>query len=123
MLVRNLEVAKHPGRKLDAQWEGLFWLVDVSHHQRSGHLQDLVIGEIVKARKVGLNELTQINDLNLFNARGNGLPNDTNLIYIETFRIAADWEPGDKNGKSLGAELASWQVIVFRGACGATWTL
>ena len=113
VLVRNFEVAKHLGRKLDAQWEGPFRLVDVSRHQRSGRLQDLVTGEIVKARKGGLNERTHVNDMKLFYARGNGLPHDTNLIDIDTVRTAADWEPGERNGESLGGELAGWQAFVF----------
>ena len=66
MLVRNFEVAKHLGRKLEAQWEGPFHLVNVSRHQRSGRLQDLITGRIVKTKKGALGERTHVNDMKLF---------------------------------------------------------
>ena len=115
VLVRNFEVTKHLGRKLDAQWEGPFRLVDVSRHQRSGRLQHLISGEIVKARKGGLSERTHVNDMKLFYARRNG-PLDSNLITINALRTAADWEPGERSEESLGRELAGWQALVFGGA-------
>ena len=90
VLVRNFEVAKHLGRKLDAQWDGPFGLVDVSRHQKSGRLQDLITGDIVKAKKGGLGERTHVNDMKLFYARGNGLPPEANLVTFDTVRTAAD---------------------------------
>lgn len=48
VLVRNVVVTKHLGHKLDGQWVGASRLVDVSCHQRSGRLQHLITGEIVK---------------------------------------------------------------------------
>ena len=113
VLVRNFEVTKNLGRKLDAQWEGPFRLVDVSRHQKSGRLQDLVTGAIVKARKGGLGERTHVNDMKLFYARGNNLPDEANHITIDAVRTAADWEPGEENGDSLGGGLARWQALVF----------
>ena len=113
VLVRNFEVTKNLGRKLEAQWEGPFRLVDVSRHQKSGRLQDLVTGEIVKARKGGLGERTHVNDMKLFYARANGTLNDANHITIDAVRTAADWEPGEENGESLGGVLAGWQALVF----------
>ena len=116
VLVRNFEVTKRLGRKLDVQWEGPFRLVDVSRHQRSGRLQDLITGAIVKTKKGALNERTNVNDMKLFYARGNGLPLDANLITTDAVRTAADWEPGERDKESLGGELAGWQALVFGGA-------
>ena len=62
VLVSNFEV-KHLGRKLEAQWEGPFRLVDVSRHQRSGRLQDLITGRIVKTKQGAFGERTHVNDM------------------------------------------------------------
>ena len=114
--MRKFEVTKHLGRKLDSQWEGPFRFVDISRHQRSERLQDLITGEIVKARKGGLSERTHVNDMKLFYARGNGLLLDSNLVNVDAVRTAADCEPGERSEESLGGELAEWQALVFGGA-------
>ena len=88
------------------QWRG-------PQHQKSGRLQDPVTGNIVKARKGGLGERTHVNDMKLFYARGNGLPQDSNHISIDTPRTSSDWEPGEENVVALGGALARWQALVF----------
>ena len=113
VLVRNFKVTKNLGQKLNAQWEGPFRLVDVLRHQKSGRLQDLVTGEIVKARKAGLGERMHVNDMKLFDARGNGLPHNANHVTIDGVRTAADWDLGEEIGGSLRGGLARWQALVF----------
>ena len=113
VLVRKLEVTKNLSRKHDAQWESAFQLVDVSRHLKSGRLYVIITGEMVKARKGGLADQTHVNNMKLFYARGNGLPHDANHITIEAVWTAADWEPGEENGDSLGRGLARWQALVL----------
>jgi hypothetical protein len=70
VLLRRFEIDRHKGRKLEAQWEGPYRLTDLSWHGRSGRLQDLNSGEIVRVRKGGLKERCHVNDMKLFLPRG-----------------------------------------------------
>jgi len=71
VLLRRFEVDRHKGRKLDARWEGPYVLTDLSWHKRSGRLQDIQTGEIVRVRKGGLKERCHVNDMKLFVRRDN----------------------------------------------------
>ena len=110
---QNFKVTKNLGQKLNAYWEGPFRLVDVSRHQKSGRLQDLLTGEIVQPRKAGLGERMHVNDMKLFDARGNILPHNANHVTIDGVRTAADWELREETGGSLRGGLSRWQALVF----------
>ena len=107
------EVTKNLGRKLDAQGDCPFRLVDVLLHEKSGWVQELVTGQIEKARKGGVGVRTHVNNMKLFYARGSGLPDDTNHITVNEVPTAVYWEPGEVNGGSLGGGLARCQALVF----------
>ena len=49
----------------------------------------------------------------VFCARGNGLPQDINLITVDAVRTAGNWEPEEQDGEDLGGELAAWQALAF----------
>jgi len=72
VLLRRFEVDRHQGRKLDAQWEGPYILTDLPWHRRSGRLQDIQTGEIVRVRKGGLKERCHVNDMKRFVRRDYG---------------------------------------------------
>jgi len=72
VLLRRFEVDRHQGRKLDAQWEGPYVLTDLPWHGRSGRLQDIQTGEIVRVRKGGLKERCHVNDMKRFVRRDYG---------------------------------------------------
>ena len=101
VLLRRFQVAKHHGLKLESQWEGPYRLVDVSYHQRSGRLQDLESGDIIRVRQGGLRERVHVNDLKLFVRRdpgnlppGKTPPIDADTTEIVEMEVARGWKPG-----------------------------
>jgi hypothetical protein len=101
VLLRRFEVAKHHGMKLESQWEGPYKLVDIAYHKRSGRIQDLTSGEIIKVRKGGLKERIHVNDLKLFFRRDpHQIPaNETleaNAVELYHLGQACGWEPGKR---------------------------
>lgn len=102
VLLRRFEVAKSHGLKLESQWEGPYRLVQLSYHQRSGRLQDLETGEIVKVRKGGLRERVHVNDLKLFIRReprqhpAKTVEFAANLTELARLARVSQWEPGKR---------------------------
>ena len=102
VLLRRFAVAKSLGLKLESQWEGPYRLVQLSHHRRSGRLQDIKTGEIVKVRKGGLRERVQVNDLKLFVHRdpqqlaARNAESAASAVEIARMERVCDWEPGNR---------------------------
>ena len=100
VLLRHFQVAKHHGLKLESQWEGLYRLVDVSYHKRSGCRQDLESGDTIWVRQRSLREWVHVNDLKLFVRRdpGNCPPGQTPPIKADSteiveMEVARGWKP------------------------------
>ena len=53
VLLRRFGADQHHDRKLEPRWEGPYRLADVAFHGRSGRLEDLHSGKIVKVRASG----------------------------------------------------------------------
>lgn len=66
VLLRRFEIDKHLGQKFQSRWEEPYRLADVAWHGRSGRLQDIGTGEVVRVRKEGLKERVHLNDLKVF---------------------------------------------------------
>ena len=101
VLLRRFQVTKHHGLKLESQREGPYRLVEMSYHQRSGRLQDLETGDMVRVRQGGLRERVHVNDLKLFVRRNlNHLPSakkpvvDANSTEIAKMEAAWGWNTG-----------------------------
>ena len=99
VLLRRFEIEKHHGMKLEPQWEGPYRLVQMAYHGRSGRLQDLQTGDIVRVKKGGLRERVHVNDLKLFcprhlNELGGSLP--SNLVDLEVDDRELEWEVGKR---------------------------
>ena len=63
VLLRRFDVARSQRMKLETRWQGPFRLVKMGYHQKSGRLQDITTGEIVRVGKGGLKERIHVNDL------------------------------------------------------------
>ena len=102
VLFCRFEVAKSHGLKLESQWEGPYRLVQLSHHRRSGRLQDIETGEIVKVRKGGLRERVHVHDLKLFVRRdpqqlaARNAESAASAVEIARMERVSDWEPGKR---------------------------
>lgn len=95
--LRRFEAEKHHGMKLEPQWEGPYCLVDMAYHGKSGRLQDIQTGEIVRVKKGGLKERVHVNDLKLFCPRhGEKLAAESSMVEL------ADWVgDGDQGGREF----------------------
>ena len=102
VLLRRFDVAKSHGMKLETRWEGPYRLVEMAYHKKSGRLQDITTGEIVKVRKGGLKERVHVNDLKLFlqrNARRIPASDDfeANSVELRDLGRISGWEPGKRD--------------------------
>ena len=103
VLLRRFNVVKHHGLKLESQCEGPYRLVEMSYHQRSGRLQDLEMGDIVKVQHGGLRKRVHVNDLKLFVRCSKAyLPADKNTqvdansMEIAELELSWGWQPGSR---------------------------
>ena len=106
VLLRRFEVAKHPGLKLESQWEGPYRLSHISYHQRSGQLQDIEASDVVRIRQGGRWERVHLNDLKLYVRRntmalpaGKMIPVEANSTEIAEIEIAQGCKPGMRKFK------------------------
>ena len=76
--------------------------VQLSHHRRSGRLQDIEMGEIVKVWKGGLRERVHVNDLKVFVRRDSqqlaarNAESAASAVEIAKMEKVCDWEPGKR---------------------------
>ena len=83
VLLRRFEAEKHHGMKLETQWEGPHRLVDMSYPGKSGRLQDIQTGEIVRVKKGRLKERVYVNDLKLLCPRhGEGVAVESDMVEL-----------------------------------------
>ena len=66
VLLRRFILAQHRGSKLEARWEGPYVLTDLAWHGRSGRLQDLNTGEVVRVKKGALCDRVHLNNLKVY---------------------------------------------------------
>ena len=104
VLLRRFDVARSHGMKLETRWEGPFRLVEMAYHQKSGRLQDITTGEIVRVRKGGLKERVHVNDLKLFLQRDTKrIPYtgdfEANAVELRNLGRVVGWEPGRRSFK------------------------
>ena len=77
--------------KLEPQLEGPYCLVQMAYHGKSGRLQDIQTGDIVRVNKGGLRERVHVNDLKLFcllRSDRIGEPLENNLVEL------GEWDAG-----------------------------
>jgi hypothetical protein len=98
VLLRRFRVVAHHGLKLEPLWEGPYRLVEMSYHGKSGRLQDLITGDIVRTRKGSLREKVHVNDLKLYVHRDMsyfGLPEESSAVDLEQWgRSEKSWKDG-----------------------------
>ena len=104
VLLRRFDVARSHGMKLENRWEGPFRLVEMAYHRKSGRLQDITTGEIVRVRKGGLKERVHVNDLKLFLQRDTKrIPYtgdfEANAVELRNLGRVVGWEPGRRSFK------------------------
>ena len=94
VLLRRFDVEKHHGMKLEPQWEGPYRLVQMAWHGRSGRLQDIQTGDLVRVKKGGLKERVHVNHLKLFCPRNaeKVAVMESSLVELATWE--AEWEIG-----------------------------
>ena len=80
--------------KLEPQWEGPYRLVHMAWHGRSGRLQDIQTGDLVRVKKGGLKERVHVNHLKLFCPRNVDKVAVMESSLVELAAWETEWEIG-----------------------------
>ena len=94
VLLRRFDVEKHHGMKLEPQWKGPYRPVQMAWHSRSGRLQDIQTGDLVRVKKGGLKKRVHVNHLKLFCPRNVDKVAVMESSLVDLAEWEAEWEIG-----------------------------